>query len=115
MDEDGESQIGHVPYSTSKPTPKPQPPIQLRDPVQTTAAYLVAYLGSIPRSQKERLMEVAEAFMPYLNPNREADETAMSEAVEQRIADMERVLKLFYDLRDVAENYGVLTVDDVIG
>jgi hypothetical protein len=47
-----------------------QVPPKPRGPVHTTAAYLVAYLvaylGTFPKEKKDHLMQVAEAFAPYL-------------------------------------------------
>ena len=57
-----------------KHTPPPTP----RDPVHTTAAYLVAYLGTFPKEKKDHLMRVAETFVPYLGlPQHEETTTDM--------------------------------------
>src|SRR5205809_7768952 len=43
-----------------------QVPPKPRGPVHTTAAYLVAYLGTFPKEKKDHLMQVTEAFAPYV-------------------------------------------------
>ena len=92
-----------------------QVPPKPRDPVHTTAAYLVAYLGTFPKEKKDHLMQVAEAFAPYLGlPQHEETTTDMYARVKRRVEEMARVLRMIAELRAIAGNNKPLTVDDVI-
>jgi len=91
------------------------PPPTPRDPAHATAAYLVAYLGTFPKEQKDHLMRVAEAFVPYLGlPQHEETTTDMYARVKRRAEEMARVLRMIAELRAIAGNNKPSTVDDVI-
>jgi|SRR5215467_6565900 len=95
------------------------PPVETRpatrDPVQVTAAYLLAYLGTLPREKKGELMKVAKAFAPYLGtPETEEPAQMMCARVQRCVEEMEWTLKRLAELRTIAESYQPLTVEDVI-
>src|SRR5262245_35993496 len=93
-----------------------QVPPKPRGPVHVTAAYLVAYLGTFPIERKGHLMQVAEAFAPYLGlPQHEETPADMRARVERRVDEMARVLHMIEELRAIADHNKPLTVNDVIG
>jgi hypothetical protein len=84
--------------------------------VHVTAAYLVAYLGTFPKEKKGHLMQVAEAFAPYLGlPPHEETPAEMCARVQHRVEDMARVVHMIEELRAIADHNTPLTVDDVMG